>query len=103
MASDDPTLPPQTKIYTVEEEQQRLAEGLRNHPDPVVRLVAHMSERQLSFHELLSDFKQEVKEALTSMSGKIDQLVQDKEALEGRTDTLERQLSLFPSGNGASH
>ncbi len=73
------------------EEQRALTVALTNHPDPHVRLVAHMSERQLSLNELITAVRFEMREGFKALGVKID-------GLAGRQDTLERNYS---NGAGA--
>lgn len=43
-------------------EQRRLTEMLKDDPNPYVRLIAHMSQRQLDMHEMLIAVRDDINE-----------------------------------------
>lgn len=65
--------------------------ALLSHSDPHVRIIAHMSERQLAMHYLLTDIRREMRDGFSALNEKV-------EALSGRQDTLESHYQ-----NGAGH
>ncbi len=70
----------------LEEEQRALTLALTSHPDPLTRLIAHMSERQLSLVEVITAMRRETNESLRDLHAKVD-------TLTGRQDTLENRYN----------
>lgn len=68
-----------------------------DHPDPYVRLTAHMSERQMSLVELLGEFRSTL-EANTSA---VTDLSRQVEKLSARQDTHEKRYPLNGQGEHA--
>lgn len=95
-AAASKTLPP--PAVSVErdlvEEQRALTLALTSHEDPHIRLLAHISERQLAFHELLSEFRNSLSKNTTA----IEELTKTVQARGIRQDEHERQ---YPLNSGA--
>ena len=74
------------------EEQSALTMALQKHADPHVRLIAHISERQLTLSyrmtEMLTELR-EVRKEVKSVSDKIDSLSDGQGAIESRLEDLE--------------
>jgi len=95
------TLPPQAAVRDLVEEQRVLTQELTGHQDPHVRLLVHISERQLAFNELLLEFKRDFQDALDKNTAAIEQLTTTVKERGVRQDEHERQ---YPLSNGdAAH
>ena len=91
------TLPPQAVARDLVEEQRVLTQELTGHPDPHVRLLVHISERQLAFNELLLEFRRALEKNTTA----IEQLTTTVAERGVRQDEHEKQ---YPLMNGdAAH
>lgn len=88
------TIPPQAAVRDLDEEQRALTLALTSHPDPHVRLIAHISERQMAFVDLLSEFR----DTLKSNTAAIDELTIAVKKLGTRQDQHEEQ---YPMTNGS--
>ncbi len=75
------------------EEQSALTRALTSHQDPHIRLLAHISERQLALHELLSEFRK----TLEQNTNAIIALTRTVEERGVRQDEHEKQ---YPLQNG---
>lgn len=75
--------------------QKALTFELYNHSDPHVRLLAHMSERQLGLMELLIDTRKSV----TTMATSMEDLATSVRELTGRQDTVEQRLNNGDGGH----
>lgn len=74
--------------------QKALTIELYNHPDPNVRLIAHMSERQLGMMEILMATRTTVSALVTS----VDDLTKAVREVTGRQETFEKN---YNNGNGS--
>lgn len=96
------TVPPPAATSSdrnLEEEQRALTLALTSHADPHVRLIAHISERQLSFVNLLNEFRKEVREGMAAQTKAIEELTRTVNSTRERQDEHERQYPLS-NGNG---
>lgn len=106
-----PTLPP-PENHEASLEQQRLTLALAKHAEPHVRLIAHISERQLAMSEQISEMVRAQGELLSlvrdlkplveqipSVNERLEQLVQEQEQVESRIEELEQRP---PFTNGSS-
>jgi hypothetical protein len=75
------------------EEQSALTRALTSHQDPHIRLLAHISERQLAMHELLSELRKTITEN-TKVLAELKRTVEERGV---RQDEHERQ---YPLQNG---
>lgn len=104
------TVPPSASNEPIDaslEEQQRLTLALSQHADAHVRLIAHMSERQLDLSyrvgelaRAVESLKDTVNRRATELGEKIDALSAEQQDLASRQDHIEDQLPLF-NGNSA--
>lgn len=92
------TLPPPAdeQARDLVEEQRALTLALTKHQDPHIRLLAHISERQLAFTELLSEFRK----SLDKNTDAIERLSRTVEERGTRQDEHERQ---YPLNGSALH
>lgn len=95
MSATEPTLPPQAAPRNIDEEQRALATALAKHPDPHVRLLAHISERQMAFVEILT----EVRNGQQAVVDSIESLTTELKRLSDRQDAIEDR---YPT-NGSAH
>jgi len=97
-AAASKTLPPpaQTVERDLVEEQRALTLALTSHEDPHIRLLAHISERQLAFHEILSEFRI----SIDRNTAAIESLTKTVEDRGVRQDAHERQ---YPLNGDAAH
>lgn len=92
--SPEPTRPSQDVVTRdLLQEQRALTLELTSHADPMVRMVAHISERQLSLHELLSEMRKETKDGLGVLSRQFNDLSEKVQALSGRQDEVEARYN----------
>ena len=90
-----PTKPPSAPIYDAFAEQQRLTTDLMNHPDPNVRLIAHMSNRQLGMSEQLREVVEKQGAIMTALDDLKRQAVarSELEVLAARVTRIESYAS----------
>lgn len=92
------TLPPQAAVRDLVEEQRVLTRQLTGHADPHIRLLVHISERQLAFNELLLELRTEFRTALEKNTTAIGQLTATVTERGVRQDEHEKQ---YPLENGS--
>jgi hypothetical protein len=100
MSATAPTGP--TPVLTEDElldRQKALTQELYDHPDPHVRLLAHMSERQLGMMELVLDTRKTVQTVATT----VEELATTVNDLTGRQELLERKLNNGGTGGSGGH
>lgn len=85
------TLPPGAVVYDEEQEHRKLTTALLNHADPSVRLIAHMSSRQLAMVEQISELTRAVTELKETVN---DKFSNEFDALTERVVDLERDAGL---------
>jgi hypothetical protein len=96
-AASPKTLPPPAEVEPdLVAEQRALTLALTSHADPHVRLLAHISERQLAFNELLTEFKT----ALNKNTEAVAALTRVVEERGTRQDAHERR---YPMNGDAAH
>lgn len=95
------TLPPDQVVYAHDpaEEQRALARSLRSKlDDPVARLIASMSDRQLDMVELIREFQASGQESERRMERTVSELRESFQELKGKLDDrvapLEERLRL---------
>lgn len=93
------TIPPQAETSTrdLDAEQRALTMALTAHADPHVRLLAHISERQMAFVEQMNDFKKTVSVGLDACAKSIEDLTTAVRETRARQDEHERK---YPLSNG---
>lgn len=69
-------------------DQDALGRQLANHPDPHVRIIAHMSNRQLALSEQMAD----TTKLVFKVAGVVHTLQQHVESMTGRMQQVERAL-----------
>ncbi len=108
--ADTMSPPPPDRLHArdFEAEHKALIVELADHPDPKVRILAHLSTRQFELSERLSTMQRDVVEGFAELKrlfnetkrdlgDKIDKLDQGFTDVEERTEELERR-----SLNGSS-
>lgn len=90
--------PPPAAERDLVEEQRALTLALTNHADPHIRMLAHISERQMAFVELLSGFSN----TLAANTSAIEELTRIVRNHGTRQDEHERQYPL-QNGSGDVH
>lgn len=100
--------PPPPEERNLEVEHKQLMLQLADHPDPHMRILAHMSSRQFELSERITDLVTEVREGFAALNSKVEQGVRDLKTqvaqldkdfieLEEEVDDHERRL------NGSAH
>lgn len=93
--------PPPPAERDLEAEHKALTLQLADHPDPKVRILAHISTRQFDLSERLSSLEREIRSGFGSLQSalnqtkrdlgdKIDKLDKDFIDVDERTSELER-------------
>lgn len=83
--------PPKAEpVRDLDAEQRKLTQALMGHEDPHVRLLAHISERQLAFVEMLGEFRQGLNANTAAVASMADSL----KLLAGRQDAQEQRYPL---------
>jgi hypothetical protein len=85
------TLPPGAVVYDEEEEHRKLTTALLSHHDPSVRLIAHMSSRQLAMVEQISELTRAVTELKDTVT---ENFANELDAVTDRVEELERAAGL---------
>lgn len=99
------TLRPPAPERDLDEEHKQLVVQLADHPDPKVRILAHISTRQFELSERLSAMQKVVDEGFAAMKEGFRDLKDRVNALDnGFTDVEERTSALegIHSLNGSS-
>ncbi len=92
--------PPPPEQRDLDAEHRGLIELLANHPDPKVRVLAHISTRQFELSERLSDMQRsmttgfseltrEMRDGFIGLKDKVDALDEGFKEVEERTEDLE--------------
>ena len=92
MPTDTPTTPPHSEAYKPDlSEQKRLTAILANSEDPIARLVAHISSRQLEVAEQLVSLSSDVKRLGERLSGGFEELCADLDAVRSDLGLVARK------------
>lgn len=99
------TNPPTAAVRDVEEEQRALTTALMEHPDPFVRLIAHISERQLALSETVRLGQAATNEAVSKLTDSVRDLTSEVHQLSAQVSTLTGRHNELESrfGGGNSH
>jgi uncharacterized phage infection (PIP) family protein YhgE len=81
--------PPPPADRDLDAEHKALTVQLADHPDPKVRILAHISTRQFDLSERLSAMQQEIKDGFASLKSTLDQTKRD---LGDKIDKLDRDF-----------
>lgn len=106
------TLSPPPSERDFEAEHKALTVELADHPDPRVRILAHLSTRQFELSERMTTMQRDISEGFAELKrvisetrrdlgDKIDKLDEGFIDVEERTEVLERRSlngSSFPTG-----
>ena len=86
--------PPPPEQRDLDSEHRGLIELLANHPDPKIRILAHISTRQFELSERLSSMQKTIDEGFKLLRDKVDALDAGFTDVEDRTEALEERLQL---------
>lgn len=92
---NDRTRPENVDPRDYAKEQLELTRRLYDHPDPHVRIMAHISERQLAMMEVLTS----VSAAVSELSDSVKSLHNKVDELATRQTDLERDASGKANGS----
>ena len=87
-AAELKTNPPAAAVYDAEEEQRALTLALMTHPDPFVRLIAHISERQLTLSEIVRIGQDSTTDSIKKLSDRVGDLTSEVHQLTAQVSTL---------------
>lgn len=78
--------PPDSAERDLDAEHRKLIEVLFDSPDPKVRILAHMSNRQFELSERLTTLERMIADGFASLNSKVDQMGRD---LGDKIDVLD--------------
>ena len=90
-----PALPPEYVHDDHMAKQAELTDSLLESPDPTVRMIAHISMRQLAMVEHLAELRKEVQ----NLSKAIESSQRSREEILSRLSSLEQKVSQTSSDN----
>lgn len=80
--------------------QEGLTKELSEHSDPHVRLIAHMSQRQLDMAVLLGDMKKSIDEMRNEVNGKLGDANRKLGEIQSGLEGLETRVSALEDYDG---
>lgn len=98
--------PPPAEKPDLDAQHKQLVQMLADHPDPHMRILAHISSRQFEMSERISDLTKMVEEKMSGLSAQLQDVKDRVLALdEGFVDIEERtsDLEKRPYQNGSSY